>query len=49
LINIVDMSTGKPCVDFLDNPDLWVPGTTLTGLLQSLQVSKYIQEKYIYI
>jgi ubiquitin-protein ligase len=34
----IDMSTGKPCVDFLDNPDLWVPGTTLTGLLQSLQL-----------
>jgi len=38
LLFIVDMTTGKPCVAFLDDPEVWEPGTTITGILQSLQV-----------
>jgi len=34
----IDMKTGKPCVDFLDNEEIWEPGTTIIGILQSLQL-----------
>ncbi|ORX43775.1 UBC-like protein, partial [Piromyces finnis] len=34
----IDMTTGKPCVDFLDNDEIWKPGTTITGILQSMQL-----------
>ncbi|KAK7101327.1 ubiquitin-conjugating enzyme E2 U-like isoform X2 [Littorina saxatilis] len=33
----VDMRTGRPCVDYLDNLDLWRPGFSLSMLLVSLQ------------
>ncbi|XP_076463029.1 ubiquitin-conjugating enzyme E2 U-like [Babylonia areolata] len=34
----VDMRTGRPCVDYLDNLDLWQPTFSLSMLLVTLQV-----------
>jgi len=50
-ISKVDMKTGKPCVDFLDNEEIWEPGTTIIGILQSLQVlyNIYIYKRILYI
>lgn len=33
----VNMITGRPCIDFLDNYDLWFDGYTLTFILLSIQ------------
>ncbi|XP_074121847.1 ubiquitin-conjugating enzyme E2 U isoform X2 [Sminthopsis crassicaudata] len=34
----VDPISGRPCIDFLDNPDLWDKNYTLTSILLSIQV-----------
>ena len=39
----VDMITGQPCVDFLDNPELWLENYSLSSLLISLQVLSYVE------
>ena len=39
----VDMRTGRPCVDYLDNLDLWQPKFSLSTMLVTLQVEKRSQ------
>ncbi|XP_053326012.1 ubiquitin-conjugating enzyme E2 U [Spea bombifrons] len=34
----VDPSTGRPCVDFLDNPEEWNPRYTMSSVLLAIQV-----------
>nr|XP_044605302.1 ubiquitin-conjugating enzyme E2 U isoform X3 [Equus asinus] len=34
----VDLYTGRPCIDFLDNPDKWSTSYTLSSILLTLQV-----------
>ncbi|KAF5923685.1 hypothetical protein HPG69_011082, partial [Diceros bicornis minor] len=34
----VDLHTGRPCMDFLDNPDKWSTSYTLSSILLTLQV-----------
>ncbi|KAM5265689.1 ubiquitin-conjugating enzyme E2 U isoform 2-T2 [Hipposideros larvatus] len=34
----VDQHTGRPCIDFLDNPDKWNTSYTLSSILLTLQV-----------
>ncbi|XP_007957371.1 ubiquitin-conjugating enzyme E2 U [Orycteropus afer afer] len=34
----VDKYTGRPCIDFLDNPDKWDTSYTLSSILLTLQV-----------
>ncbi|XP_031824838.1 ubiquitin-conjugating enzyme E2 U isoform X1 [Sarcophilus harrisii] len=34
----VDPVSGRPCIDFLDNPDLWDKNYTLSSILLSIQV-----------
>ncbi|XP_037665358.1 ubiquitin-conjugating enzyme E2 U [Choloepus didactylus] len=34
----VDQHTGKPCIDFLDNPNKWSTSYTLSSILLTLQV-----------
>ncbi|KAM8999776.1 ubiquitin-conjugating enzyme E2 U [Sarcophilus harrisii] len=33
----VDPVSGRPCIDFLDNPDLWDKNYTLSSILLSIQ------------
>ena len=39
----VDMRTGRPCVDYLDNLELWRPAFSLSALLVTLQVIMIIK------
>lgn len=36
--NTVDWHTGRPCIDFLDNPNEWNTSYTLSSILLTLQV-----------
>lgn len=36
--NTVDQHTGRPCIDFLDNPSMWNTSYTLSSILLTLQV-----------
>ena len=38
----VDMKTGRPCVDFLDIPDLWHSDISLSTILITLQVCNFL-------